>query len=127
MFRRLLIFFTLLNLYVMCAAQAGNPADVIGTWEGESKCTVRPSACHDEHVIYEVTQAGKEKLKMSADKVVNGERQNMGDLECAYDGKTLSCPFAKGVWAFDIRASKMTGTLKLTDGTLFRIVDAKKK
>ena len=116
----------LLTYCTLCAAQS-RKADVIGTWEGESICTVRPSACHDEHVIYEIIEAGKDKLKMSADKVVNGERQSMGALDCSYDGKTLNCPFAKGVWAFDVNGTKMTGTLKLTDGTLFRKVDVKKK
>jgi hypothetical protein len=112
-----------------CAGVAaqGNPADVVGTWEGESICTVRPSACHDEHVIYEIKQGAKNKFNMSADKVVNGERQNMGDLECSYEGKTLSCPFAKGVWAFEVSGAKMKGTLKLADGTLFRNVDVVKK
>jgi hypothetical protein len=108
-------------------AQSGKPADVIGTWEGESICTVHPSACHDEHVIYDITKPDNGKFNCSADKVVNGERQNMGVLECSYDGKTLSCPFAKGVWAFDVSGTKMTGTLKLTDGTLFRKVNATKK
>ena len=112
-----------------CAGVAaqGSPADVLGTWEGESICTVRPSACHDEHVIYDVKQADKGRYSMSADKVVNGERQNMGDLECTYDGKTLSCPFAKGVWAFSVTGGKLKGTLKLTDGTLFRNVEASRK
>lgn len=128
MIRRTSIYVVaLLSFSSALAAQAGKPADVLGTWEGESICTVRPSACHDEHVIYEITQAPDHKLKMSADKVVNGERQNMGDLDCSYDGKTLSCPFARGVWAFDVSGSKMKGTLKLTDGTLFRKVDVKKK
>src|ERR1051326_301967 len=112
-----------------CAGLAaqGNPSDVTGTWEGESICTVRPSACHDEHVIYEIKAGSEKKFTMSADKVVNGERQNMGVLDCSYDGKTLSCPFAKGVWAFAVNGTKMTGTLKLTDGALFRKVDVTKR
>ena len=112
-----------------CAGLAaqGDLSDVIGTWEGESICTVRPSACHDEHVIYEIKAGSEKKFTMSADKVVNGERQNMGDLDCSYDGKILSCPFAKGVWAFEISGTKMKGTLKLMDGTLFRKVEVGKK
>ena len=117
----------LLSLCLAALAQTGKPADVLGTWEGESTCTVRPSACHDEHVIYEVTQGADKKLKMSADKVVNGERQNMGDLDCSYDGKTLSCPISRGTWAYEISGNKMTGTLKLSDGTLFRKVEAARK
>ena len=122
----LMCFLTALSFCASLAAQ-GKPSDVVGSWEGESICTVRPSACHDEHVIYEIKPGPEKKLTMSADKVVNGERQNMGDLECSYDGKTLSCPFAKGVWAFEVSGTKMKGTLKLTDGTLFRNVDVAKK
>ena len=124
---RLLCRVVLLGLCAVCMAQSSNVASVIGTWEGESICTVHPSACHDEHVIYEITKAAQDKLTMSADKVVNGERQNMGDLECTYDGRMLSCPVARGIWAFDVSGSKMSGTLKLTDGTLFRKVSVKKK
>jgi hypothetical protein len=123
----LMSFATAAAVCAIAFAQSGNVKDVIGTWEGESICTVHPSACHDEHVIYEISDAGKAKLKMSADKVVNGERQNMGDLACTYDGKTLSCPFAKGLWAFEVKGAKMAGTLKLTDGTLFRKVSVNKK
>lgn len=128
MLRRISVWVVALLCFCSAAAaQTGKAADVLGTWEGESICTVQPSACHDEHVIYEITQAANNKLKMSADKVVNRERQNMGDLDCTYDGKTLACPIPRGTWAFDIRGTKMTGTLKLPDGTLFRKVDAKKK
>lgn len=108
-------------------AQTASSAGVLGTWEGESICTVRPSACHDEHVIYQITQDEQKKISVSADKVVNGERQNMGVLECTYDGKALTCPFPKGVWSFSVTGSKMNGGLKLADGTLFRKVDVEKK
>ena len=127
MARMLMWLGALLSFCAVCSAQGANRTDVLGTWEGESICTVHPSACHDEHVIYTISDAGRDKLKMSADKVVNGERQNMGDLDCTYNGKTVSCPFARGLWAFDISGTKMTGTLKVTDGTLFRKVEAKKK
>jgi hypothetical protein len=128
MIRRMSMYaLVLLSLWSVAFAQTGKPAEVLGTWEGESTCTVRPSACHDEHVIYEVTQGAGTKLKMSADKVVNGERQNMGDLECSYDGKTLSCPIPRAMWAFEVSGSKLTGTLKLSDGSLFRKVEAARK
>ena len=29
-------------------------AEILGTWEGESKCTIPDSPCHDEYVIYEI-------------------------------------------------------------------------
>ena len=128
MLRRMSMWFVaLLSFCSAAAAQTGKPADVVGTWEGQSICTVQPSACHDEHVIYEIAQAADHKLKMSADKVVNGERQNMGDLECTYDGKTLSCPIPRGTWVYEVSGTKMTGTLKLSDGTVFRKVTAARK
>jgi len=92
---------------------------VIGTWEGESKCTVPDSPCRDEHVIYIIKpdQNGSG-LTMQADKVVNGERQNMGTLRCRYDpaGKRLTCVTEgarSGDWVFIISGDTMTGTLTL--------------
>ena len=121
----LVSFATAIACCAVLVAQS-DAAGAVGTWEGESICTVRPSACHDEHVIYEISRK-QQKLVMSADKVVNGERQNMGDLECTYADKTLTCPFPRGVWAFTVTGTKMSGTLKLPDGTLFRKVAVTKK
>lgn len=121
----LMSFATALGCCSVLLAQSDS-SSVVGTWEGKSICTVRPSACHDEHVIYDIARKGQ-KLMMSADKVVNGERQNMGDLECTYADETLTCPLPRGVWAFIVSGTKMTGELKLTDGTVFRKVDAQKK
>src|SRR6478736_3742105 len=64
---------------------AQKPASPLGEWKGESLCTVKPSACHDEVVVYEITAPAKNKPDMlvwKADKIVNGERQNMGTLDC---------------------------------------------
>lgn len=125
--RTLWRFWLISVLSFSAVAQTGNPTAVTGTWEGASVCTVRPSSCHDEHVIYDITQGANQKLKMSADKVVSGERQNMGDLECTYADKTLRCPFPRGVWSFTVSGMKMSGTLKLTDGTVFRKVEVSRK
>src|SRR5215470_18608771 len=69
--------------------------DVLGEWEGESKCTVPDSPCHDEHVIYQITRAkdANDRLSIAAYKVVNGERQFMGALGCRLDAgrATLTC------------------------------------
>jgi len=110
-----LLFFVLL-----CAigSAAADKAAVVGMWEGESKCTVPDSPCRDEHVIYTIQQASGGELSMQADKVVNGERQNMGTLPCRYEavGKRLKCATegAKpGDWVFDVSGDTMTGTLTL--------------
>lgn len=92
---------------------------VIGTWEGESKCTVPDSPCHDEHVIYTIMPAESGGgLTVQADKVVNGERQNMGTLPCRYDaaGKRLTCVTEgakRSDWLFIVSGDSMTGTLTL--------------
>src|SRR2546429_5200722 len=36
------------------SSSSRNHSDILGAWEGESKCTVPDSPCHDEHVIYEI-------------------------------------------------------------------------
>ena len=101
--------------------------DVVGVWEGESTCTVRDSPCHDEHVIYTVKpDASGGGFSTQADKVVNGERQNMGTLPCRYDAKakrfTCVTEGAKPAdWVFAVSGGTMTGTLTLrADHQLFR-------
>ncbi len=57
-------------------------AEILGTSEGESKCTVPSSPCRDEHVVYEIAveKAAASRLKLDGYKIVNGERQFMGTL-----------------------------------------------
>lgn len=114
----------------MSFAQKTN-AIALGKWKGESLCTVKPSACHDETVVYEITApAGtKDKLVWKADKIVNGKQENMGTLDCtfAYDTHVMTCDMpGKGVWSLTVQGDVMTGTLKLSDGTLFRKVTVKR-
>ena len=95
-----------------------NKLPVIGVWEGESKCTVPDSPCHDEHVIYTITAGPGDELTSKADKVVNGERQYMGALPCRYEtaAKRLTCvnEGAKpGDWVFIVSGDTMSGTLTL--------------
>ena len=109
-------------------AQNGSP---VGKWKGESLCTVKPSSCHDETVVYEITAPPDKKgaLIWKADKIVNGEPQNMGTLECTFASATqvVTCDIpSKGTWAFELKGDTMTGTLKLSDGTLFRKVNVKR-
>ncbi len=107
-------------------------ASPLGKWKGESLCTVKPSACHDEIVVYDITapaDSRKDILVWKADKIVDGKQQNMGSLVCEYiaekDSFTCLIP-DKGTWAFQVNGDTMTGTLKLTDGTLFRKVSVKR-
>jgi hypothetical protein len=99
-------------------------SSLVGDWRGESVCVVRESACHDEDSLYHVTRlAGKPGwFSTKLDKIVDGKPVTMGTTECSYDAakRALTCEFPRGVFRFSIQANKMTGTMNLTDGTLWR-------
>jgi hypothetical protein len=102
---------------------------VAGTWKGESICTIKNSPCHDEQVVYHVSAPDRDgKLKIQADKIVNGKPEDMGTLDCTFDSKTsrLKCPIARAVFEFEVTETRMIGTLKLTDGTLYRNISLTK-
>lgn len=115
--------------------KSGGTEKVIGTWEGESKCTAPDSPCHDEHVIYEIAAAKSpaKGLTMRADKVVNGERQFMGELGCEFDAEksVLSCTFRgrqNDDWEFTVSGDTMTGTLTVGEKKqLYRRVRVERK
>jgi hypothetical protein len=117
----------------MFAADAA-PKSAAGTWEGESKCTVPNSPCHDEHVVYEISDTPAGRTSIDAYKIVGGEKQFMGTIVCDYDsaqGK-LHCPFEnargqKSNWDFAVSGETMTGTLVLEEGnTLYRKINVRK-
>src|SRR4051812_31192266 len=73
---------------------------ILGTWHGTSTCIDKKTdtSCHDEEVIYDVDSAGSPRgpVRMSADKVVNGVRDNMGVFTLAYDSTSHS-------WSADLK------------------------
>ncbi len=125
--RRSLILLPILFTYCLFAQ---GPKDLTGNWEGESLCTVPNSPCHNEHVIYRISQdkAAPGRYTIGADKVVNGQQEFMGDLHCKYDQAKsyLRCE-KPDLWEFTIAGDKMTGTLKLDDGTLYRKIAVQRK
>lgn len=123
---RLFIEVVLLALLPLWSA-AGSDKAVIGSWEGESKCTVPSSPCHDEHVIYQVTEDKKDPFQLNVDayKVVDGAPDFMGTITCQYQGKTgaLSCTSSnreKDDWEFRIVGDTMSGRLIVDGKTLYR-------
>jgi hypothetical protein len=128
-----------LFLSAAAPAQSKSPdpsPEILGIWEGESKCTVPGSPCHDEHVIYEIApdkdKTAPAPLKMDGYKVLNGERQFMGTLRCEFDSakKNLSCT-SRGKnfddWQYTLSADTLQGTLKIDSGkTLYRKIAVKK-
>lgn len=104
------------------AAEGGDLGDFLGTWRGTSTCVNRKiaPACSDETVVYEVRRSDKPKSAvLNADKIVNGQRVPMGELEFAYSDKegcwrsTFNTPRVQGVWCLVVEEGNMTGTLRV--------------
>ena len=95
----------------------------MAAWRGESVCVANKTVCKDEVVIYDIAKSGSDEVKISADKVVDGKRLNMGDLSCKERaGQDLVCAIPKGEWRFHVSGNRITGTINLTDGTIYRRV-----
>jgi hypothetical protein len=106
-------------------AQAATRSDPVGTWRGTSLCLVKPSACHDEVVVYRITRTSKrDSLSMDARKIVNGVEEEMGILGCELTTPAgpLTCTLPRGAWSFTVRGDSLIGDLRLSDGTKFRDV-----
>jgi len=122
---------------VAAGGAAAPKAEILGTWSGASVCVKSPDfpSCTDEVVVYEVRDLPDKpgSVLMQADKIVNGERGNMGDLELTYaaaDGAwtcEIATPHAHALWSFTVSATKMTGTLvELPSRKRIRDVSAEK-
>jgi len=121
----------LVTLLLICVSVtlclASNKA-VLGSWEGDSKCTVPDSPCHDEHVLYQIAEDKKDPFQLNMDgyKIVDGVPDFMGTLACHYESKigALSCTSSnkdKDDWEFHVIGDAMAGRLLLNEGkTLYR-------
>ena len=104
------------------AAPASSP---VGVWRGTSACTVRPSSCKDEIVVYRIARVnGSDSLTIDGRRIVNGQEVEMGVLGCrsAASGAQLTCTMPNGVWRFAIRGDSLVGDLRLPDNRKFRDV-----
>jgi hypothetical protein len=116
---------------------ASEPLDLtpaVGTWEGESKCTMPNSPCKDEHVIYHtaVDKSAPNKVRLEVFKVVEGKQELEGTLDCTYRaGEILDCTTnaaKKDRWEFKIFRDRMIGSLIAGDErTLYRRMVLRKK
>ena len=114
-------------IFVLMLAAAADVSSLVGTWRGESLCTVKPSSCNDERVVYHIARgAAAGTVTIQADKIVDGKALDMGTLDCTWDGAALTCLIPKGTFRFELAADHLRGTLKQADGTLFRKIDVKK-
>ncbi len=101
-------------------ASAQTPT-LVGDWKGESICVGEVGACKDEQVVYHITvdPSDATKVKIAADKLVNGKPEFMGDIHLKYDASKntlvgeLESPRYHGVWEFTVKGNMMWGTLSL--------------
>jgi len=92
-----------------------------GDWTGESICTGNNPSCHDERVVYRIQMdfADPTKVRISADKIVDGKLDFMGDIFLKYDAakQTLTgdmqSPRYKGIWEFTVKGNIIEGTLSI--------------
>jgi hypothetical protein len=99
----------------------------LGVWRGTSLCLIRPSACHDEIVVYRITQgSGRDSLALDGRKIVNDQEVEMGVLGCrlAPPGAQVICVIPSGVWRFTVHGDSLVGELRLSDNATFRDVRA---
>jgi hypothetical protein len=122
--------------FTFAAPEAARPTAPTGVWRGSSTCVdlVAAPACHDEVVVYEFTAgATLGTVHWKADKVVDGQREPMGEMDLAYDTgdacwrAELSSPRVHSVWCLAIDGAHMTGTARLLPGNqIVRKIDVRK-
>ena len=118
------------------APEAASRTGLIGTWRGTSTCTDRVAApaCHDEVVVYEFTAgANPGTVHWKADKIVDGQREPMGEMDLSYDTDDacwkaeFESPRVHAVWCLTVDGAQMTGTGRLLPGKqTVRKIDVRK-
>lgn len=122
----------------LSAQAAPSPASaILGSWRGSSTCVdpTRDTACRNEEVTYQVDSAAGPSgpVRMSADKIVNGSRQPMGDFRLSYDAaqRLWSADLQTRMpirWSFAPNGCQMSGTLtELPSGRVIRRVTARRE
>ena len=114
------LFFTLVVL-LFAAGAVNAQAPLLGDWTGESICVGEVGACKDEQVVYHISgdSVDTSKVKIGADKIVNGKPEFMGDIDLKFDARNntligeLNGPRYRGVWEFTVKGNMMWGTLSL--------------
>ena len=95
----------------------------VGIWRGESRCVVRPSACNDETALYRIAANARDRVMVSAGKIVDRREVSMGSSECSYIVKThlIDCSLPNGnSLHLEVKGDTIEGTYILRDGTLWR-------
>ena len=115
-------------------AQQTTADKIEGIWKGTSLCQVKPSACHDENVVYHISKKSATVYTIQASKIVNGAEEDMGTFDSVvYDKTRQTLRFTmkdqqgrNSVWLFRLDGMQMHGTLTMNGNTLFRIIELNK-
>lgn len=116
---------------ILFAAAASDP--ISGTWEGTSLCQVKPSPCHDEHVIYRVTERSAQHYRFDAYKLVDGKELFMGTIDFTFDPAhgelraTIVGNRGSASSRLALKANHLSGSMTLADGTLYRLIEVTKR
>src|SRR5436190_5585862 len=110
-----------LTISLITPSYAQQTTSLAGDWTGESICAGNNPSCHDEHVVYHISvdPLDTTKVKIGADKLVDGKPEWMGDVFLKYDAvkQTLTGDFQspryKGIWEFTVKGNTIEGTLSL--------------
>ena len=112
---------------------AASPDPIVGTWEGTSLCQVKPSPCHDEHVIYRLSFLQPRQYRIDAYKLVAGKEDFMGAIDVALnpagselDGPVMSAGQVRGELRLVLKGAHMSGRMIQADGTLYRLIEVTK-
>ena len=116
----------------LLAAATGD--SISGTWEGSSLCQVKPSPCHDEHVIYRVKPSAPRQYRIDAYKLVAGQEEFMGAIDVTFDpaagridGAVGRTGRPMGQLRLMLRGTRLTGHMTQPDGTIYRLIDVTKR
>jgi hypothetical protein len=113
--------FALIFLLFATGLARAQASSLTGDWTGESICVGEVGACKDEQIVYHVSvdPSDATKIKIGADKIVNGQPEFMGDILLKYDARNntltgdLQTPRFHGIWEFTVKGNMMWGTLSL--------------
>lgn len=109
----------------LATPEGSDLASLLGVWRGTSTCTDRVAApaCHDEVVVYELTAGAPHgTVHWKAEKVVDGQRAPMGEMDLVYDAgeacwkAEFESPRVHSVWCLTVDGAHMTGTGRLLPG-----------
>src|SRR6476620_5934473 len=116
-------------VYPTNAQEATTDSFLLGIWKGTSLCQVHNSPCRDESVVYYISKVqGTDTFNIAANKIVDGQEEEMGVIGCKWDrgNNLLRSTSFNGLWTFNFKNNNLDGTLYYK-GNLYRIIKLTKQ